>query len=436
LLAAASMKDRNLICGNAFATQTEVAVGLRRPPTLLFGEIVERYDLMAGNALAILLALSLLAGGCASVPRAPFTEAEEDAAAPSGLSAVRYWADAPASAFQNTKRRAVPQKGRPFTYLALSGGGGGGAYGAGVLNGWTEAGERPEFTIVSGVSTGALIAPFAFLGSAYDETLKQMYTSGQGEGLIEQANPLGAIFGNGLVSRAPLRRLVERYLSEDLLNAIAREDQKGRRLLVVTTDLDAQRAVVWDMGAIAAAGGPQSFKLFRDVLAASASIPVVFAPQLIDVQTADRSFQEMHVDGTISAPIFTLPDAVLFGGKKVAAGSARPDLYVIVNSRIDPGFEIVPNQAEAIAAHSFSTMNRIATKAVLAQTYNAAASEGFRFHLSYIGKDHPESGGTGFETASMRALYEYGYEKARAGSFWVTKLSQVEAAKEAATASR
>jgi predicted patatin/cPLA2 family phospholipase len=389
---------------------------------------------MTGRIAAALLTLSLLLGACASTPRAAFTEAEEDAAAPSGFNAVRYWADAPASAFQNTQRRATPQKGRPFTYLALSGGGGGGAYGAGLLSGWTEAGARPEFTIVSGVSTGALIAPFAFLGSTYDGTLKQIYTGGQAEDLIKQANPLGAIFGNGLVGRGPLRQLIERYLSDDLLSAIAREDQKGRRLLVVTTELDTQRAVVWDMGAIAATGGPRAFKLFRDVLAASASIPVVFAPQLIDVQTADRSFQEMHVDGAVSSPIFTLPDAVLFGGKKIVAHGTRPDLYVIVNSRIDPTFEIVPNQVEAIAAHSFSTMNRIATKAVLAQTFNAAVTEGFSFHLSYIGKDHPESGGTGFETDSMRALYDYGYEKARVGSFWVTSLSQVEAAKDAATA--
>jgi predicted acylesterase/phospholipase RssA len=128
---------------------------------------------MTGKIVAAALTLCLLAGGCASAPRTTFTEADEDAAAPGGLSPVRYWADAPASAFQGTKRRAVPQKGRPFTYLALSGGGGGGAYGAGVLNGWSEAGERPEFTIVSGVSTGALIAPFAFLGSAYDENVYQ-----------------------------------------------------------------------------------------------------------------------------------------------------------------------------------------------------------------------------------------------------------------------
>jgi len=207
-------------------------------------------------------------------------------------------------------------------------------------------------------------------------------------------------------------------------------------LLVVTTDLDAQRAVVWDMGAIAASGGPGAFKLFRDVLAASASVPVVFAPQLIDVATNARSFQEMHVDGTVSAPIFTLPDAILFGGKTVVARGTRPDLYVIVNARIDPTFEVVPNRVEAIAAHSFSTMNRVGIKAVLAQTYNVASREGFSFHLSYIGKDLPDSGGTGFETDAMRRLYDYGYEKARSGAFWLTKLSQVEAAKEAANAAK
>ena len=397
---------------------------------------------MTGDAFRLIravLALALgtvLLGACAGAPRTPFTEADQMAAFPKGASPIRYWADAPVSAFQGTARRAVAQKGRPFIYLALSGGGGSGAYGAGLLSGWTQSGARPEFTIVSSVSTGALIAPFAFLGPDYDETLKQMYTSGQAENLIRQANPLRAIFGAGLVGSGPLRQLVERYLDDDLLNAIAREDQKGRRLLVVTTDLDAQRAVVWDMGAIAATRGPKAFKLFRDVVTASASIPVVFAPQLIDVEANDRNFQEMHVDGTVSAPIFTLPDAILFGGKMVVAHGTRPDLYIIVNSRIDPSFEIVPNQLEAIAAHTFATMNRIGVKAVLAQTYAVAGREGFAFHLSYIGKDLPDSGGTGFETDAMRRLYDYGYEKARSGSFWATKLSQVETAKEAENAAK
>jgi predicted patatin/cPLA2 family phospholipase len=384
------------------------------------------------HTVLTLVLCTVLLGACATEPRTPFTEAEQMAAVPIGVHNIRYWADAPASSFQGAARHAVVQKGKPFIYLALSGGGGGGAYGAGILNGWTESGTRPEFTIVSGVSTGALIAPFAFLGPAYDQTLRQMYTSGEAESLIGQPNPLAAVFGAGLFGRGQLRQLVERYIDDDLLNAIAREDQKGRRLLVVTTDLDAQRAVIWDMGAIAASGGPKAFKLFRDVLAASASVPVVFAPQLIDVEANDRSFQEMHADGTVSAPLYTLRDAILFGGKTIVSHGARPDLYIIVNERIDPGFEVVPNQTDAIAAHSFAIMNRVGIKGVLGETYSVASREGFSFHLSYVGTDLPDNGGTGFETDAMRRLYDYGYGKARSGPFWMTSLSQVEVAKQAA----
>ena len=381
---------------------------------------------------ALALSVALLAG-CASDPRTPFTHSEQMTAVAIGAPNIRYWADATASALQGAVRPAVVQKGRPFVYLALSGGGGGGAFGAGVLNGWSESRTRPEFTIVSGVSTGALIAPFAFLGPDYDDKLRQIYTNGEAQRLIGEPNPLGALFGPGVFGRERLRQLVERYLDDDLIRAIAREDQKGRRLLVVTTNLDAQRAVVWDMGAIATSGEPKAFDLFREVLAASASVPVVFAPQLINVEANDKAFQEMHADGTLSAPIYTLPQAVLFGGKPILR-AARPTLYVIVNARIDPGFAVVPDQVEAIAAQSLSTLNRVGTKAVLAETYDVASHEGLSFHLSYIGRDHPDSGGTGFETDAMRQLYDYGYEKARSGAFWVTELSQIEAAKDAAKA--
>ena len=275
------------------------------------------------RAVFVLALYTAVLGACTSEPRIPYTAADEMAAVSLGALSVRYWADAPGSAFQDA-RRAVVQKGQPFTYLALSGGGGSGAYGAGILNGWTQSGTRPEFTMVSGVSTGALIAPFAFLGASRDEALRQMYTSGEAERLLGRPNALGAIFGSSLYAPARLRDLVERYLTDDLLKAIAREDSKGRRLLVVTTNLDAQRGVIWDMGAIAASGGPEAFKLFRDVLAASASIPILFAPQLIDVEANGRHFQEMHVDGTISAPVYTLPDAILFSGKTIALGGVRP----------------------------------------------------------------------------------------------------------------
>ena len=385
------------------------------------------------HALRALVVGTALLSGCASDPRTSFTESEQMAAVAIDAPHIRYWADATASALQGSVRPAIVQKGRPFVYLALSGGGGGGDFGAGVLSGWSESGTRPEFTIVSGVSTGALIAPFAFLGPDYDDRLRKIYTDGEAQRLIGQPNPLGALFGSGVLGPERLRRLVGSYLDDDLIRAIAREDQKGRRLLVVTTNLDAQRAMVWDMGAIAASGDPKAFGLFRDVLAASASVPVVFAPQLINVEAGGRSFQEMHADGTLSAPVYTLPDAVLFGGKPILR-SARPALYVVVNARIDPGFAVVPDQVEAIAAQSLSTLNRVGAKAVLAQTYGVAVREGLSFHLTYIDRDHPDSGGTGFETAAMRRLYDYGYEKAGSGAFWVTDLSQVEAAKDAGKA--
>jgi predicted patatin/cPLA2 family phospholipase len=378
--------------------------------------------------LTLILCQTLLCG-CASQPRAAFTNADQMAAVPIGGRSIRFWADAPESIVQDAARRAVVQKGKPFAYLALSGGGGGGAYGAGVLNGWSKSGMRPEFTVVSGVSVGAMIAPFAFLGPIYDERLKQIYTNGEAQGLIDHASPLGAIFGGGLIESGRMREMVERYIDDEMLDEIAREDRKGRRLLVVTTDLDAQRAVIWDMGAIAATGGPRAFKLFRDVLAASASVPVVFAPQLIEVEANDRRFQEMHVDGAVTAPVFILPDTLLLGGKSIVARGGRQNLYVIVNARLDAGFQMVPNEAEAIAARSFGVMNRVDTEAVLAQTYKVAARDGLGFNLSYIGKDIPESGGSGFETDTMRRLFNDGYEKASAGSFWENKPPQVETAK-------
>ncbi|MGD0636324.1 MAG: patatin-like phospholipase family protein [Beijerinckiaceae bacterium] len=388
----------------------------------------------SGLVFLALASSELLLCACASVPRTPFTKADQMAAVPTGVRNIRFWADAPESVVQNAARRAVVQKGQPFAYLALSGGGGGGAYGAGVLNGWTKSGTRPAFTVVSGVSVGAMIAPFAFLGPRYDEKLKQIYTGGEAQNLIDQASPLGAIFGGGLIESRRMRDMVERYLDDEMLSEIAREDRKGRRLLVVTTDLDAQRAVIWDMGAIAASGGPHAFKLFRDVLAASASVPVIFTPQLIDVEVNERRFQEMHVDGSITAPVFILPDVLLLGGKSIVAHGGRQNLFVIVNARLDAGFRVVPNQTEAIAARSFSVMNRVDTEAVLAETYTAATRDGLGFNLSYIGRDIAESGSSGFETDTMRLLFDYGYAKASSGPFWENRPPQVGKAKAEAMA--
>jgi predicted acylesterase/phospholipase RssA len=362
----------------------------------------------------VLLAVTFVLAGCSSLPRTPYTASDAASSRVLDLTELRRYADEPASTFlkSNGSYRAGP-----LSYLALSGGGADGAYGAGVLNGWTAAGTRPEFSVVSGVSTGALIAPFAFLGPAYDATLRDVYTSGIAESLLHTPNIVHALFGSGLFGNAHLRELVARYIGQDMLVAIAAEHAKGRQLLIVTTNLDTQRTVIWDMGRIAAIGSPQALNLFRDVMAASASIPVVFPPMLIDAEANGHRFQEMHVDGGVTAPVLTLPEAFLLRNGAVTRG-LRMNIYVLVNDKVERDFKLVPNSTIDIAARTSASITKTQMRSVLFETYDFARRNNFGFNLTYIAKDLPSPGSSGFETSYMRSLYRYGYDKAKTGDFW------------------
>jgi predicted patatin/cPLA2 family phospholipase len=361
--------------------------------------------------LAALFAL----GGCASISRIQYEAVDATSSRVLDLNDLRRYADEPASTFHDE----MPGKFRsgPLSYLALSGGGADGAYGAGVLNGWTAQGTRPEFSVVSGVSTGALIAPFAFLGAAYDATLRDVYTSGIAESILDAPNFLNALFGSGLFGNTRLRELVARYVDQNMLDAIAVEHMKGRRLFIVTTNLDTQRTVIWDMGRIASLRSPQAVSLFRDVLAASASIPVVFPPILIDAEANGNRFQEMHVDGGVTAPVLTLPEAFLLRYATLPNGP-QTKIYILMNNKVERDFQVVPNSTVDIAARASSSATKTQTRSLLYETYEFAQRNKFGFNLSYIGKDVPLSKSPGFETKYMRGLYQYGYERARAGDFW------------------
>jgi hypothetical protein len=274
--------------------------------------------------------------------------------------------------------------------------------------------------VVSGVSTGALIAPFAFLGPAYDATLKEIYTSGIAESLTDTPNLLNAFFGSGLFGNGRLRDLVARYIDQKMLSKIAAENVRGRDLYIVTTNLDTQRTVMWDMGRIARIGTPQALTLFRDVLAASASLPVVFPPILIDAEANGHHFQEMHVDGGVTAPILTLPEAFLLRRAKLTQ-NVRMDLYILVNDKVERDFELVPDKTLDIATRSSASIMKAQIRSVLYETYDFARRNKFRFNLTYVGDDAPSSSGAssfGFNTSYMRALYDYGYEKARTRGLW------------------
>lgn len=370
-----------------------------------------------GLRAAAALGLAAQMAACGSVPRTTYTAEQAAVATVPGIPGARVFADASvetiAELAANPQRRSAG-----FTYLALSGGGGDGAYGAGILNGWTAAGTRPDFTLVSGVSTGALIAPFAFLGSGYDSYLTEFYTSGVAETLVAQPSLTNVLFGSGLFGDGRLRDLIGRYVTSDLLDAIAAEHAKGRRLLVVTTNLDSQRAVIWNMGAIAASDAPNRLDLFRDVLAASASIPAVFPPQLIDVSAGPAQFQEMHVDGSVVTPVFTLPQSLLLRDGKLRT-TGKGQIYVVINGRLEPDFAVTQDNTLAIVGRSFTTASRARSRAALAATYALARANHIGFNLTYVDEAAPKvPAAQGFSTAYMRALYQDGYNKGRSGQFW------------------
>ncbi|MFT4118550.1 patatin-like phospholipase family protein [Bradyrhizobium sp.] len=365
---------------------------------------------------SLVLACSLALSACTSVPRIPYTAADATASRVLDIDGLRRYADEPVTKFSFEKDNGSAAK----TYLALSGGGADGAYGVGVLNGWSAAGNRPAFSVVSGVSTGGLIAPFAFLGPQYDDTLRELYTSGIAESLLDDPSIIRVLFGSGLFGNTRLRELVARYVGPEILAQVARENAKGRKLLVVTTDLDTQRTAIWDMGKIAAVGTPEALRLFRDVMAASASIPLVFPPILIEAEGQGHKFQEMHVDGGVTAPVLTLPEALLVQGR--LPGSARMNIYILVNKKIERTFELVANGTIDVASRSLSSITQSQTRSIIYSTYDFAKRNGLGFHLSYIERDYPAAPSEGFNTAYMRALYQYGYEKAASGHAWTSTL--------------
>jgi hypothetical protein len=224
---------------------------------------------------------------------------------------------------------------RPHNYLVISGGCGNGAFGAGLLVGWSEEGSRPQFQIVTGISTGALIAPFALLGPGYDPVLGELYTQFSSDDLVERRSLVDIVRGDSAVCTAPLRRLIARYVDDALIAAVAAEGRKGRSLLIGTTNLDAARLVIWDITRIAASPEAGARDLIHHVSLASASIPGVFPPVLIEVEAAGRRYEAMHVDGGVTTQLFLSPPGLDWSRIAERLGiQGKTNLYLIRNARL------------------------------------------------------------------------------------------------------
>ena len=307
--------------------------------------------------------------------------------------------------------------GNPLTILALSGGGAGGAFGAGAVAGLTRAGTRPSFDVVTGVSAGALVAPYAFLGPSWDAQLLDAFTGVAGDNLL-QSRGLGMVFGSSIYSGRPLRQLVEAYVTDEMIRAIAHEAAKGRLLLVATTDVANGEPVVWDLGAIAKNGGSSARTLFCDVLVASASVPGMFPPVIIRVAENGVNNDQAHVDGAATVPFF-VPPALLQSSLGIP-GTGRAAVFVIVDGSLSGGARTTRLTARAILSRSIRVGLDHLLLTTLELTAATAQLQGADLQYSSLPTDYPLPDVFDFSARVRGPLFHYAYQCAETGRFWTS----------------
>ena len=318
----------------------------------------------------------------------------------------------------------------PYRALTLSGGGSRGAYGAGVLSGWTVRGGRPQFDVVTGISTGALMATHAFLGPEFDDDLS-IYKDISNDDVFVKRSLIGTLRGTSALDTAPLRETLKSIITVDTLDLVAAEHRKGRRLFIGTTNLDAGTFVIWDMGVIAGSQRPDRLKRYIDVVLASASFPIAFPPVYIDVEGDEGTFTEMHADGGIRETVFFF-DFDLIGEIRLAMEAAgidesdfKQDLYLLNNGQfatLGPKYyHPIDGKIGAIAGATVDSLLAKATQGSIYRLWVLAMVHGADFHLSFVPPDYEfTSGSLTFDPVEQAALFEFGYQQALDGSAWAT----------------
>jgi predicted acylesterase/phospholipase RssA len=336
-------------------------------------------------------------------PRVPYTLQDSLAATVPGMPDVRFWADSEADYMA-----ALPPQ--PGPWIVLSSGGADGAFGAGLLDGLSAAGKRPDYAVVTGVSTGALMAPFVFAGTRYDEAMRKAYTTVSAADIFEA----GTSTGESFVNSWPLKDFITKQITPELMAAIAAAHRNGRRLFVVTTDLDAERSVVWNMGAIASHGGEDAAKLFCAVLLASTAIPGGFPPVLIDVEANGKHFQEMHVDGGLGGQFFVAPPSLMASTSDFRLPATQ--LYIVINTGLRRDFHVVDRFAPSILTQSIGMAVPVDTRLMADRTYVVAKRSGVEFNLATIPTSFNTPSRGAFDPEYMKALFQTGYELAQSGN--------------------
>ena len=387
--------------------------------------------------LARLALLGLVAclSGCGTLPRNAVPPELTPVATIPNMPNVRAWAGRVSPEMERDLAQSFEQESPEdfprgadgivhYAHLALSGGGANGAFGAGFLNGWSSTGSRPTFKLVTGVSTGALMAPFAFLGPSYDDALREFYTTTRSRDIFVLGSIVRQLLvGESLANTEPLAALIAQHVDAEFLRKVAAVHNRGRRLYIGTVDLDSQMFVVWNMGLIATSGQPEALDLFRKVILASASIPIVFPPVFFEVVANGRRYDEMHVDGAVAARVFLnggviRPSLIRDRGGR---GAGQEDIFVIHNGQLREPPSPTPRSLRGIASRALEASGRSALIGDLFRIYASSRRQQASYQWVTI-PDGVEIGGAEFfDPESMKALYEVGYQRALAGPVWYTR---------------
>jgi len=385
-------------------------------------------------SFATIFFILLIFSGCSKKVRFSLPEEYVNSAQVVGIEQVRDWGETQSPYFQDD----IIKSHKPFKehypelfsnpdstidVLALSGGGSKGAYGIGILKGWSDSGNIPTFKLVTGISTGALIAPYAFLGGEYLDIIAEFYTNMSDDDIYRKKRLLSIIKSDSVASSLPLQELIEENINEELLKKVAQEHKKGRRLFVGTTNLDAKRLVIWNMGHIAEIGGKRGLELFQKIMLASASVPVALPPVYISVEANGKVYDEMHVDGGTSVEVFFYGAIIdVESGIETLGIKNNPKvrLFIIRNGVVFAKYKPVKPRISDIASNSLSSL--IGSQAVgdLYRIYTISQRDGFEFYLASLPDDYFYESETNaqFDHVEMNMLYEMGYKESINGYNW------------------
>ena len=238
---------------------------------------------------------------------------------------------------------------RPFDILVISGGGPYGAFGAGVLRGWK---NRPEFDVVTGISVGALMGPYALVNEepAY-EKLYEMLRNPAGD--WARKGYFFGLFGASFYRNEGLRERVRAELDDEFVARMAAAQKDRRVLFVGAANLDLGMMRIFELAAMAQRKEKQRIE---DVLMASAAIPVIYPPVTID--------DDLYVDGGTVAQMFLPLRArglrqLLDRWKERFPTAPFPKLrlWVIVNGQLTAPLGTTQPRWSSIAMRSYATLS-------------------------------------------------------------------------------